>query len=110
MLSDHPSSERGVKPMTRVLYVEDNRQHRANIAEILTFEGYQVFEAEDGLTGIEVAIRECPDVILMDIEMPGIDGIEATIRLKGLPRFTRTPVVMLTANASSKERERAMQA
>ncbi len=66
----------------RILYVEDNFQNKRLVRKILTARGYEVLEADDGLTGVEIATKELPDLILMDISLPGIDGVEATQRIK----------------------------
>ena len=94
----------------RVLYVEDNFQNKRLVRKILTARGYDVLEAEDGLSGIEVATQELPDLILMDMSLPGIDGIEATQRLKTQASTAHIPVVALTANAMRGDRERFLAA
>src|SRR6058998_1020930 len=66
----------------RILYIEDNFQNRRLVNRLLTKRGYEVIEAEDGLQGIAIAAREKPALILMDINLPGIDGMEATSRIK----------------------------
>lgn len=90
----------------RILYVEDNFQNKRLVRKILTARGYDVLEAEDGLTGVEIASRERPDLILMDISLPGIDGVEATQRIKAQGTTTAIPVIALTANAMRGDRER----
>jgi two-component system, cell cycle response regulator DivK len=92
----------------RILYVEDNFQNKRLIKKILNAKGYEVLEAEDGLTGVEMVTRERPDMILMDINIPGIDGMEATARLKSTPELRHIPIVALTANAMRGDRERIM--
>jgi two-component system cell cycle response regulator DivK len=92
--------------MKRILYVEDNFQNKRLVRKILTARGYDVLEAEDGLTGVEVATKELPDLILMDISLPGIDGVEATQRIKALGETASIPVIALTANAMRGDRER----
>ncbi len=94
----------------RVLYIEDNFQNKRLIKKILAAKGYEVLEAEDGLQGIALAARERPDLILMDINIPGIDGMEATSRLKSSPDLSHSPVVALTANAMRGDREKIMAA
>lgn len=94
----------------RILYIEDNEQNRRLVRKLLKFNGYEVLEAEDGLKGIAVAAREHPDLILMDINLPGIDGMEATSRLKSSPDLADIPIVALTAAAMRGDRERIMAA
>jgi two-component system, cell cycle response regulator DivK len=95
--------------LKRVLYIEDNFQNRRLVKKILTAKGYEVLEAEDGLKGVEAAHRERPDLILMDINIPGIDGMEATARLKS-SELAYIPIIALTANAMRGDRERIMAA
>ncbi len=90
----------------RILYVEDNFQNKRLVRKILNARGYDVLEAEDGLTGVEIASRERPDLILMDISLPGIDGVEATQRIKAHDGTRTIPVIALTANAMRGDRER----
>ncbi len=93
----------------RILYVEDNPQNKRLVKKILSAKGYEVLEAEDGLTGIEMALNDQPALILMDINLPGIDGMEATARLKASP-VAHIPIIALTANAMRGDRERIMAA
>lgn len=93
----------------RILYIEDNFQNRRLVKKILMAKGYEVLEAEDGLQGIAVAARERPDLILMDINIPGMDGMEATSRLK-CSDLSHIPVVALTAAAMRGDREKIMAA
>ncbi|MBN2305714.1 MAG: response regulator [Anaerolineae bacterium] len=90
----------------RILYVEDNFQNKRLVRKILTARGYDILEAEDGLTGVEMAVNEVPDLILMDISLPGIDGVEATQRIKAQGGTARIPIIALTANAMRGDRER----
>lgn len=90
----------------RILYVEDNFQNKRLVRKILAARGYDVLEADDGLTGVEVATKEQPDLILMDISLPGIDGVEATQRIKSHNGTHAIPVIALTANAMRGDRER----
>jgi CheY-like chemotaxis protein len=93
----------------RVLYIEDNPHNKRLVRKLLTVKGYDVLEADDGLIGVEMAKRERPDLILMDINIPGIDGMEATARLKK-SEVAQIPIVALTANAMVGDRERIMAA
>jgi two-component system cell cycle response regulator DivK len=90
----------------RILYVEDNFQNKRLVRKILMARGFDVLEAEDGLTGVEIATKELPDLILMDISLPGIDGVEATRRIKAYDDTAHIPVIALTANAMRGDRER----
>src|SRR3954462_13845441 len=101
---------RGIQIMSRILYVEDNFQNKRLVKKILNSKGYEVIEAEDGLQGVALAARERPDLILMDINIPGIDGMEATSRLKSSPDLSPIPIIALTANAMRGDRERIMAA
>ncbi len=96
--------------MSKVLYVEDNPQNMRLVRKILKHAGYTVLEAEDGLTGLDVARGEHPDLILMDINLPDIDGLEATSRLKAEADTAAIPIIALTANAMVGDREKALQA
>lgn len=94
----------------RILYVEDNYQNKRLVRKILEARGYEVIEADDGEQGVELALQEIPDLILMDISIPGIDGIEATRLIKEQAETTHIPVVALTANAMRGDRERFLAA
>ena len=94
----------------RILYVEYNFQNKRLVRKILSARGFEVLEADDGLTGVEIANREVPDLILMDISLPGIDGVEATRRIKAYPETASIPIVALTANAMRGDRERFLAA
>lgn len=92
----------------KILYVEDNPVNRLLVQRVLTNAGYVVIEAEDGLVGIQLAEQERPDLILMDIMLPGMDGYQVTTRLKSLPELAHTPIVALTAKAMQGDRQRAL--
>lgn len=94
----------------RILCVEDNPQNMRLVRKILNNNGYEVLEAEDATTGIEIAHRELPDLILMDINLPDIDGLEATRRIKQVDHLVHIPIVALTANAMHGDRERCLEA
>jgi two-component system cell cycle response regulator DivK len=93
-----------------ILYIEDNYQNRRLVKRLLKSKGYEVIEAEDGLQGIAIAAREMPALILMDINLPGIDGMEATSRLKSSPDLAHIPIVAVTAAAMRGDRERIIAA
>lgn len=93
-----------------VLVVDDYLEAREICAEYLGFHGYRVVTAEDGLQALERAFEVLPDVILMDLSLPELDGWAATRRLKADPRTRGIPIVALTGHALSAERERALAA
>jgi signal transduction histidine kinase len=94
----------------RILYIEDDPVSRLLVLRVLAAGGYQVLEAEDGLSGIEVARHQHPDLILMDVNIPNMDGYAATMRLKSQPETHAIPVIALTANIMYGDRERALAA
>ncbi len=97
--------------MTKVLYVEDNEDNVYMLKMRLELLGdFEVLAAEDGEKGCEMAATQRPDIILMDLEMPVVDGWEATRRLKGNPQTRDIPVIVLSAHALAGERERAIAA
>jgi len=93
-----------------VLVVEDNAVNRKLARNVLRSRGYRVLEADTGEEGIEIARRERPQLILMDLQLPGLDGMEATRRLKADPRTSAIPVVALSAHAAGVDEERALAA
>jgi CheY-like chemotaxis protein len=96
--------------MHKILLVEDNEMNRDMLSRRLLRKGYEVMEAIDGRQGIEMASRELPDLILMDMSLPEIDGWEATRQIKRSPSTGHIPVIALTAHAMSGDRERALKA
>jgi len=92
----------------KILYVEDNPVNRRLVCRVLAHAGYVMLEAEDGLSGIQIAQEERPDLILMDIMIPSMDGYQVTTKLKSLPELANTPIVALTARAMEGDRERAL--
>lgn len=94
----------------KVLYVEDNFMNRMLVRRLLEAHGYTVLEAEDGLSGIKMAQEELPDLILMDINIPGMDGFEATTKLKSIESLKDTPIIALTAKVMGGDREMALTA
>ena len=93
-----------------VLIVEDNADNREIYCTILRHHGYIVAEAENGEDGIRVARQLLPALVLMDVSMPGIDGFEATRRLKADPLTASIPVIAVTAHALAEDRARALEA
>jgi two-component system, cell cycle response regulator DivK len=96
--------------MGRILYIEDNFDNRILIKRVLEAEGYTVIEAESGLTGLNKATHEMFDLILMDINLPDIDGYECTARMRQINTMSRVPIVALTANVMEGDSQKAMDA
>ncbi len=93
-----------------ILYIEDNFENKLFVRRVLSSLGYEIVEADDGLSGIESAKTILPDLILMDIGLPDIDGLETTRRIKLVPALKDVPVIALTANAMQGDAERAFSA
>jgi signal transduction histidine kinase len=91
-----------------ILYIEDDRASQRLVKRVLENQGYDVHIANDGLEGIALAREKEPELILMDINLPSMDGQEITTRLRSLPYFTNTPIVALTANVGPGSREQAL--
>ncbi|MGF1525631.1 MAG: response regulator [Candidatus Competibacterales bacterium] len=96
--------------MTTVLVIEDNELNRDVLGRRLRKRGYEVLEAEDAEVGLALAKDRRPGVILMDLELPGVDGYQATATLKKDPTTAAIPVIALTAHAIGEYRERALAA
>jgi len=96
--------------MAKILLVEDNEPNRDMLSRRLRKRGFEVVVATDGLGACEQAVAEGPDLILMDIGLPELDGCEATRRLKADGATSRIPVIALTAQAMAGDRERALEA
>jgi CheY-like chemotaxis protein len=96
--------------MSRILLVEDNEMNRDMLSRRLSRRGYDVLTADDGARGVAAAAAEKPDLILMDMSLPVIDGWEATRRLKAATDTRAIPVIALTAHAMSADLEKAMEA
>jgi PAS domain S-box-containing protein len=92
----------------RILHIEDNRENRMLVRAILEADGYTIVDAEDGLSGIEAAIREQPDLILLDVNLPGVDGYEVVSIIKSFPSIAATPVIAVTAYAMEGDRQRTL--
>ena len=92
--------------MKRILVIEDTEDNRLILGDLLASAGYELIEAVDGLEGVATAEREQPDLILMDIQLPGMDGLEATALLKSHESTRDIPVVALTALAMKGDEER----
>ena len=96
--------------MTTILIVEDNEMNRDMLSRRLQRKGYEILIAIDGEKGIDVARANRPDLILMDMSLPVMDGWEATRRLKADKTLTHIPVIALTAHAMANDREKALEA
>lgn len=94
----------------RILYIEDNVENRVLVKRVLEVEGYVVLEADDGPSGMRIAKQEVPDLILMDINLPEVDGYEMTARLRQVPSLVGVPIVALTAYVLKGDRERSLEA
>jgi two-component system cell cycle response regulator DivK len=96
--------------MSKILLVEDNEMNRDMLSRRLIRKGYEVVMAFDGQQAVELAALESPDLILMDMSLPVIDGWEATRRIKAAAATRTIPVIALTAHAMSGDREKALEA
>jgi two-component system cell cycle response regulator DivK len=94
----------------KLLIVDDNQDSRELVVKIMKNKGYQIFEAVDGEDALEKAMAEKPDLILMDISIPKINGYEVTRRLKSQVDFKNIPIIALTAHAMKGDREKALEA
>jgi CheY-like chemotaxis protein len=99
-----------VEPMTKVLLVEDNEMNRDMLSRRLARRGFEVIFAVDGRQGVDLARAEKPDIILMDMSLPVMDGWEATRRVKSDEATRHMPVIALTAHAMSGDQEKALAA
>jgi CheY-like chemotaxis protein len=96
--------------MTKVLYVEDNEDNVYVLKSRLTRKGYTVLVAADGAQGVLMAAAELPEIILMDLSLPVLDGWEATRRIKAEPKTRHIPIIALTAHAMTGDKEKALAA
>jgi CheY-like chemotaxis protein len=93
-----------------ILVVEDNERNLKLLRDVLEYAGYEVCAAQTAEDGIALAVSKPPDLVLMDLQLPGIDGVEALRRLRQSPRTAGIPVVAVTAQAMKQDRERALAA
>ncbi|HEC34416.1 MAG TPA: response regulator [Chloroflexi bacterium] len=93
-----------------VLYIEDNPENRLLVRRVLEAEGYTVVEAADGPSGLEVARQSLPDLVLLDINLPEIDGYQMVGRLRTMPGLASVPIIALTANVMKGDREQTLSA
>ena len=96
--------------MKKILVIEDNENNLYLIKFILQRNNYQVIEARDGAAGVEMAAKELPDLILMDIQLPAIDGLEATRRISRSEATKHIPIIAITSYAMTGDREKAIDA
>ncbi len=96
--------------MAKILLVEDNEENRDMLSRRLTRRGYEVVNALDGGQGVAMAQSEIPDLILMDMDLPVLNGWEATRQLKSAPETQAIPIIALTAHAMMGDREKAIDA
>jgi two-component system cell cycle response regulator DivK len=93
-----------------ILYIEDNNDNRKLVMRVLMAEGYRVLEANSASEAVNVIAGRTPDMILMDINMPDVDGYTLTMRFRAMPALKRTPIIALTANVMKGDRERSLEA
>ncbi|MBI1795197.1 MAG: response regulator [Chloroflexi bacterium] len=93
-----------------ILYVEDNSDNRNLVRRVLEAEGYAVTEAKDAAQALELLETERIDLILMDINMPDMDGYALTAKIKSMPKFKKLPILAVTANVMRGDRERSLEA
>jgi two-component system, cell cycle response regulator DivK len=106
-------SKSEIQPMSnnkKILYVEDNVDNRTLVRRVLTAEGYTIIEAVNATQALEILKNTTPNLILMDINMPDIDGYTLTSQIKGMPGLGSIPIIALTANVMRGDRERSLQA
>jgi CheY-like chemotaxis protein len=96
--------------MAKILLVEDNEMNRDMLSRRLARAGYEVLIAEDGARGVAIAVSGKPDLILMDMSLPVLDGWEATRRIKATAELYKVPIIALTAHAMATDREKALEA
>jgi two-component system cell cycle response regulator DivK len=94
----------------KILYIEDNVENRTLVKRVLEVEGYVVLEADGAIDGLRIVREEAPDLVLIDINLPEIDGYEITTRLRQMEGLSEIPIVALTANVLKGDRERSLEA
>src|SRR5450432_1873554 len=83
--------------MARVLHIEDDPRNRLLVRKLLSADGHEVIDAADGLEGVRLALAQRPDLVLVDLNIPGLDGYEVTLRLRGEASMAGVPIVAITA-------------
>jgi len=96
--------------MVRILYIDDDFANRLLVKRILSAEGYEMDEADNARDGISMAESNPPDLILMDIAMPDMNGLEATNVIRAIPAISKMTIIALTANAMQGDREKILEA
>ena len=99
-----------LKTKGTILYIEDNPDNRLLVKRILLAEDYSLLEAKDAFDALKVLKSEHPDLILMDINMPDMDGYTLTAKIKTMPGFERVPILALTANVMRGDKEKTLEA
>ena len=94
----------------RILVIEDTEDNRQIIRDLLSSVGYELIEAADGAAGVAMAQQERPDLILMDIQLPEIDGYEATRRIRAVPELAKVPIIAVTSYALSGDEAKTREA
>lgn len=94
----------------RILYIEDNAENRLFVRRVLESMGIEFIEALNGMDGIDLAQSKQPDLILMDVGLPEMDGLETTTKMREIPEVQSIPIVALTANAMPGDAERCLEA
>ncbi|MCA9872163.1 MAG: response regulator [Anaerolineales bacterium] len=102
--------EQQVNKKPTILYIEDNLDNRKLVKRVLQAAGYVVHGVADGPSGFEYLQSHIPDLILMDIHLPGMDGYTMTRQLRQLEQFTHVPIITLTANVTKEDQEESQQA
>ena len=110
LVNELNSYKHGVRFMSKILIVEDNEMNRDMLSRRLERKGYDVVMAEDGQKGVDMSKSERPDLILMDLSLPVMDGWEATSTIKSDENTKNTPIIVLTAHAMAGDREKALEA
>src|SRR3984893_3308327 len=93
-----------------ILVVEDHEKNRKLVRDVLTFKGYEVIEAETGEEGVRLALERRPRLVLMDIRLPGIDGVEALRRMRADATTRGIPIMAITASVMTEDRQKIMDA
>jgi len=93
-----------------ILYVEDNQDNRLLVQRVLAANGYTIDEAKNGQEALDYLNAKSPNLILMDISMPDMDGYALTAKIKAMPEFAKTPIIAMTANVMRGDRERSLEA
>jgi two-component system cell cycle response regulator DivK len=108
--ADSDEGEKHLMSDVHILYIEDNRENLLLVRRILEAEGYSVSGAADGPSGLELAAQMQPDLILLDINLPEIDGYDLARRFRTTPGLERVPILAVTANVMQGDRERTLAA